>query len=850
VLTLGEVAGNPMMRNERSTAMNIRVLTLWILCGVACECCAADAVLLTVDTRSPQHAISPRLYGVFFEDINFAGDGGLNAELVKNGSFEFPEPLMGWSIVEGTNADNDLAVVDDKPAFSSNPHFLRIHSATGGSGAANEGFRGIGVRAGETYEFSVQARSPNRENATLRLALVDEDGKILAEARVGDIDGEWSEHSARLTPNATTAKSRLVLTSANGGTVDLDMVSLCPQKTWKGRPHGLRADLVQRLADLRPAFLRFPGGCIVEGSELSRRYQWKTTIGDRPDRHLIINRWNYEFAHRRTPDYFQSFGLGFYEYFLLAEDIGAEPLPILNCGMACQFNTGELAPLEALDTYIQDALDLIEFANGPATTTWGAKRAAMGHPEPFGMKLLGVGNEQWGPQYFERYEAFAKVLKEKHPEIELISGSGPFPAGENFDFAWKRLRELNADIVDEHCYAMADWFLRSATRYDDYDRSGPKVFMGEYAVQSVDIVSPDNRNNLRGALAEAAFMTGLERNSDVVVMSSYAPLLGHEEAWQWRPNLIWFDNLESYATPNYYVQQLFAQNRGDVVLPVKVDDPRPPKPAAGRVGFATTQASAEYDDARVTQDGKTVRIVDLFQEDPKLTKFWGKWEVEGETIRQTDPGATARVHFGDFAGRDYTVSMRARKVGGRGGFGVIVRNSPGGSFLQWDVGGESGHQFALKANLASHSEDDTAIASKPGKIEVNRWYDVKVELNGSRVRCYLDGELVHDLDVVPPGLSRLFAAASRDESTGQVVLKVVNTSEERIDANLNLLGATNVGSRANVIMLHGNPDDENSLEQPERIKPLHEEVDIAGPRFRYEFFPNSLTILQIGTSGS
>jgi alpha-L-arabinofuranosidase len=281
-------------------------------------------------------------------------------------------------------------------------------------------------------------------------------------------------------------------------------------------------------------------------------------------------RWNYEFVHRPTPDYFQSFGLGFFEYFQLCEDIGAQPLPILNCGMACQFNSGELCTPEALGTYIQDALDLIEFANGPAGSTWGAKRAAMGHPAPFNMRLLGIGNEQWGEQYFERYEKFTRVLKEKHPEISLVSAAGPDPSDERFRAAWKRLRGLHADIVDEHCYDKPDWFFSNTHRYDAYDRSGPKVFMGEYAAQSVKTVSTKNRNTLECALAEAAYLTGLERNADVVRMASYAPLFANTEAWQWTPDLVWVDSLHLVRTPSYHVQSLFAQNRGDRVLPAEI----------------------------------------------------------------------------------------------------------------------------------------------------------------------------------------------------------------------------------------------------------------------------------------
>jgi alpha-L-arabinofuranosidase len=599
------------------------------------------------------------------------------------------------------------------------------------------------------------------------------------------------------------------------------------------------------LADLKPSFFRFPGGCIVEGSELKYRYQWKTTIGDRADRQLIINRWNYEFRHRPTPDYFQSFGVGFYEYFLLAEDLGAEPLPILNCGMACQFNSGELVPLDELDPYIQDALDLIEFANGDATTPWGAKRAAMGHPERFNMRLLGVGNEQWGPQYFERYERFAKVLKEKHPEIELISGSGPFPADRNFQYAWPRLREMNADIVDEHCYAMPDWFLHAATRYDSYDRNGPKVFMGEYAAQSIDIVSPDNRNNLRCALAEAAFLTGIERNCDVVVMSSYAPLFGHEEAWQWRPNLIWFDNLTSYATPNYYVQQLFSLHRGDTVLPVELVDSRPAEPAKGRIGLVTHRASVEFQDVQLTRGDETIFTATTMDDLNNLNSFWGRWNARDGAICQDDPNAAARAHFGDYGWRDYALTFKARKLAGRGGFGVIVRNSSGGSYLQWNLGGERNEQHTLDAHVATHSVDDTTVERASGSVEPDRWYDVKVELEGSQVRCYLDGELVHDLDVPTPNLPRLYATASRDNSSGQVILKVVNPTDELADVELNLEGVAEVVGPAEAIVLQGSPEDENSIDRPDVIAPVTRSVEVAQPRFRHTFAPNSLTVLRL-----
>ena len=535
---------------------------------------AASAQSITVQVNRPGAPIPETLFGLFFEDINFGADGGLYPERVKNRSFEFADPLMGWKQVRGEGPRGEVYVLDRSSAADvANAHYVRVKTGAGtkGAGLRNEGFRGMGVREGEAYTFSLRARLVEGGPVTLRAELEDEGGRSLGRAQVSGLTRGWKKHSATLRASGASLKAHLNLIVEGEGAVDVDAVSLYPKDTWMGRENGLRPDLVKLLKEMRPGFLRFPGGCIVEGSHLERRYQWKTTIGDPDDRRLLVNRWNYEFRHKPAPDYYQSFGLGFYEYFLLSEDIGAEPLPILNCGMACQYNTGELAPLEDLGHYIQDALDLIAFANAPVTNPWGRRRAAMGHPRPFNLKMLGVGNEQWGPQYVERYKLFAAAIRKKHPEVKLVTSAGPSPEGERFDYLWKEMRRLRADIVDEHYYMAPAWFLSNAGRYDDYPRDGPKVFAGEYAAQSSGIAKPDNRNNWETALAEAAFMTGLERNSDVVVMSSYAPLLAHADAWQWTPDMIWFDNLRSYGTPNYYVQKLFGTNRGTTILPVLLD---------------------------------------------------------------------------------------------------------------------------------------------------------------------------------------------------------------------------------------------------------------------------------------
>jgi len=530
---------------------------------------------LVVKAGNPVAPIQPTMWGLFFEDINFAADGGIYAELVKNRSFEFYKPLMGWKKT-GEEYVGQFQIINSQN--ENNPRFLRLESLHGKElGLINEGFRGMGITSGESFNFSVFARQ-GEGASTLKVELLDSVGVVIGKTEVNGFSANWKKYEAKLASTKTDSKAKLRVTLSGKGVLEIDMVSLFPENTWKNRKNGLRADLVQKLADMKPGFIRFPGGCIVEGHELETRYQWKKTVGNVEDRQLNINRWNTEFPHKNAPDYFQSYGLGFYEYFLLAEDIGAEPLPILNCGMACQFNSCELVPLDALDPYIQDVLDLIEFANGAATTQWGKLRADMGHPAPFNLKLVGVGNEQWGTQYVDRLKIFMKVLNEKHPEIIFVGGSGPSPDGKDFDYLWKEMRELKVKMVDEHYYRSPEWFLQNASRYDSYDRKGPKVFAGEYAAHDKDGKDSESRNTWKSALAEAALMTGLERNAEVVHMASYAPLFGNVDAWQWRPDLIWFDNLNVVATPNYYVQKLFSTNAGTDVVSALVDG----KPLAGQ----------------------------------------------------------------------------------------------------------------------------------------------------------------------------------------------------------------------------------------------------------------------------
>jgi len=546
---------------------------------------------LTINASKLGAPIQPTMYGLFFEDINYAADGGLYAELIKNRSFEFPQSFMGWDIF------GKVELKDDGP-FDRAPHYVRL-SPSGHrekhTGVANEGYFGIGVAKDSVYRFSVWARTVKPgEKATLKVEIIDPktmgESQVIGDVKVDVTSSEWTKYTATITPDQTCdhAKLRIFLRKPEAQ-VDLEHISLFPANTFNGHENGLRADLARLLRDVNPGVFRFPGGCIVEGTDPDTRYRWKETVGPVENRPTNENRWHYTFPHRFFPDYYQSYGLGFYEYFQLAEEIGAEPLPILNVGLVCQYQNDpdHQIPMDSLDVFIQDALDLIEFANGDVNTTWGKVRADMGHPAPFNLKFIGIGNEQWGSLYPERLEPFVKVLRKAHPEVKIVGSSGPDSEGKEFEYLWPEMKRIGADLVDEHFYRKEDWFLSQGARYDSYDRKGPKVFAGEYACHG----KGKKWNHYNAALLEAAFMTGLERNADIVHMATYAPLFAHVDGWQWRPDMIWFDNLRSMPTCSYYVQQLYAKNKGTNVLPLTMDG----KPLTGAEGQNGLFASAVAD---------------------------------------------------------------------------------------------------------------------------------------------------------------------------------------------------------------------------------------------------------------
>ena len=602
--------------------MKKQLLTTLLLTAVTLATTAQS--VMDINTKKLGAPIQSTMYGIFFEDINYAADGGLYGELIKNRSFEFPQHLMGWQAFGCVDVKND-------GPFARCPHYVELSAADHKdrrTGLTNEGYFGIGLKKGEQYRFSVWAKAP-KGNGTIRVQLINENSmderQQFAEQTLDITSADWKKYTLTLTSPLTLkhAKLRIFLKGANS--VALEHISLFPVNTFKNRENGMRRDLAQALADLHPGIFRFPGGCIVEGTDLDTRYQWKNTVGPVENRPLNQNRWEHTFDYRYYPDYYQSYGLGFFEFFQLSEDIGAEPLPILSVGLACQYQNWEKesahVPMNELQPYIDDCLDLIEFANGPADSKWGKVRADMGHPEPFNMKYIGVGNEQWGEFYYERLKPFVAAIRAKYPDIKIVGTSGPVPEDVpnntyRFEDGWKAMKAQKADLVDEHYYRDEQWFLTHGLRYDTYDRKGPKVFAGEYACHG----KGKKWNHYEAAILEAAHMTGFERNADVVHMTTPAPLFAHVDGWQWRPDQIWYDQTQMFKTVSYYVQQLYATNAGTHVLPLTMTPAgkkAKPQPVANLEGQNGLFASAAFDSqtneviVKVANTSRTAQPVQL-----------------------------------------------------------------------------------------------------------------------------------------------------------------------------------------------------------------------------------------------
>jgi alpha-L-arabinofuranosidase len=792
----------------------------------------AGTVTWNVDIAGAGPVVSPTMHGIFFEDINYAGDGGLYAELVENRSFEHKVGMHAWTAENRGGAEGTQALANEDPIHPNNPRYLRLEIASAGDGygISNLGYRGIPVKGGEEYRFAIHARAANGYTGGLKVRIESLGGRVLAEGKIDKLTSSWQRHKLLLACPDTDQATRLVVLADAAGKVDLDMVSLFPKNTWKGRENGMRADLSQLLADMKPGFMRFPGGCIVEGNDLPNAYRWKDTVGDVSVRKQNWNRWTQDDPNRPDHHYHQTYGLGFFEFFQFCEDIGAEAVPVLNCGMSCQFQAKQLVPLGELDPWVQDALDLVEFANGPVTSTWGKLRAEMGHPEPYGMKSLGIGNEQWGEEYFKRYEVFYKALKQKYPEITLITTAGPGVDDGNWKLAWDKFRSgTPAEVVDEHYYRPPGWFLEHSARYDSYDRKGPKVFAGEYAAHRKDKAS-----TLDAAICEAAFMTGLLRNADVVTMSCYAPLLAREGFVQWTPDMIWFDATRVMPTPTYHIQSMYGKNRPDRMLPSTFDNNTALGEGGGLIGLGTWLSQAEYKDV-VVKDGKNV----LFRSEKGLEDWSaksGQWLAEDGVLKQTgnDEGAIALA--GDPSWSDYTLSLKARKTGGQEGFLILFRSADEKDRCWWNIGGwgNTGHALEIKGYESPRVR---------GSIETGRWYDIRIEAKGGEIQCYLDNKLIHNLK--RPLRPSVYAAAGIDRKAGEIILHATNPSASAREITINLKGWKSAKPAHGQVLTSASPDDLNTLDNPGKVAPAEVSVPVSGGTIKHTLSAWSHTVLRV-----
>lgn len=800
--------------------------------------------------------ISETLYGLFFEDINFAADGGLYAEKVINRSFEFEEslaeggPLHGYEVVNNAQ----LRICNEGGLNNNNPNYLELKTESKNSGIRNQGFlEGMSFVKGKEYRFNVYVESDSYKGK-IKINLEDHDGNCIGSGYIEEVDGAWSKREIIIKAEETVEKGSLSLVLDEMGTVNLDMISLFPVNTYKNRENGLRADMVKLLEELQPSFIRFPGGCIVEGNPLDNAYCWKDTVGDVAQRKQNKNLW----IGTKTYPYYQTYGIGFFEYFLLCEDLGAKAVPIVNCGMSCQARaagqTNTLAALNDLDRYIQDALDLVEFCRGDASTTWGSVRINMGHIQPFEIDYLGIGNEQWGEEYFKRYEKFVEVFREKYPDIKLITSSGPLSSGDLFDYAWSEIDSHKddtvkyADLVDEHYYNEPEWFLKNTTRYDGYDREGTtEVFLGEYAAKS---------NSLKAAISEAAYMTALERNSDVVKMAAYAPLFGNTLSSQWKPDMIWFNNSKVYGSVNYYVQKMFANNTGDYLLESSLIDVKG-EGATGKIGVGTWKTAAVFDDVKVI-DNETGKV--LYENDfsTEASNFEGSSqgfykimddEDGNKVYAQTnasyptnDAIMGSASYVGDTNWSDYTYTVKAKKLSGDEGFLIPFAVKDQKNFYHWNIGGWNNTRSVVEEALGGTKNIVSDIRNVT--IHTDRWYEIKVVVNKDTITCYLDDKEMHVIKV--PEVFPVYQTVSKEEKTGDIIVKLVNIQEEERNIAIRLENCNITGKATVEVLANEDSEADNSLKNPENVIPTKRKLEIT-ENYEYVAPANSVSIFRIET---
>ncbi len=775
---------------------------------------------LTIDLSKRGVNISPTHYGIFFEDINHAADGGLYAELIRNRSFEDASTLDYWTTFNQSGTAVKAVIDSTNLLNSAQKRALKLTVASASAltraGIYNSGFWGINVVNGRQYKLTFFAKCDSAFKGNISASLESASGIKYAEATVTGIAPGWQKFSCTLTASGNDTNARFVLSTNSSGTIWFDVVSLFPP-TFNNRPNGLRPDLVQMLADLHPKFMRFPGGCFVEGNLLANRFQWKNTVGNIENRPGHINLWGY-----RTSD-----GMGFLEFLELSEDIGAIPLYVFNVGVA----HGDFVPYNQIDSYIQDALDAIEYANGDITTTFGAKRAADGHPAPFNIQYVEVGNENsWGDHYPDRFYQFYNAFRAKYPNIKLIAdGDGISTIDPSFKIS------NHADFIDEHYYSSPQWFAGQSSKYDSYSRTSSKVYVGEYAV-----TSNCGLGNLNAAIGEAAFMTGMEKNSDVVPMNSYAPIFVNMNDRTWNPDMINFNASTAYGTPSYYVQSMFANNIGDVVVPIQDSLVSKPNTITGSIGLGTWSTAADYSNVLVTGSNNNVLFSDTFLNSNNWTSGTGIWTVSNGIYSQTGTATDCRSVAANITDSVYTYTVQARKTSGAEGFLIIFGYKDSNNFYWWNIGGWGNTQTAIEQCVGGSK---SILASVPGSVITNQWYNIKIQFTTSKVYFYLDNVLIHTLNI---GSQFLFSSATLNSITKDLFVKVVNTSSNAINSTIdlhNLNKKTIDGSMTELTSTF--VSDENSISNPLNVAPAVISVHSDSTVLHYLFKANSVNILKL-----
>lgn len=794
---------------------------------------AFGQVSVETDLSQPGKKISTDLIGAFFEDINYGADGGLYAELVQNRSFEYykvkvaeMEPLTAWSLVKKGKAVAEMQIEAIKPLNENNTKYLEVSIKNAGDEVAvkNDGFDGIPVLAGQKYRFSVYLRSEGKFGKPVVVSIVSDKGDVLGSGTIKSVSTIWKKYAFELVASATCESASLNLATKGKGILCMDMVSLFPENTFKNRANGLRQDLAQAISDLKPRFLRFPGGCVSHGSGNDNAYRWKNTVGDVADRKPNWNLWGYH----------QTYGLGFYEYFQYCEDIGAKPLPVLPMGISCQFRNREIIPMDQMGPWVQDAVDLVEFANGAVTTKWGKIRADMGHPKPFGLEYICIGNEEDDiPAFRERFLLFETTMKKSCPEIKVLGTSGVAAAGQYFDSLWEFSKENGVYGVDEHYYMGPNWFLNNNHRYDTYDRKGPKVFMGEYASQN---------DQLSNAIAEAAYLTGAERNADIIQFACYAPLLCRENNNQWHPDLIRFDNTKIAKTASYYVQQLYGVNAGDEYLNSSVSY-EPGYEASqvnymGKVGVGSWMTQAEFDDLKVESDGKILFEENFQNGNSNWTALGGDFSLKDGVYAETaeiDPAWS--ICNTPVLSENYTITVKARKISGAEGFVISFAFTDARNYCWLNIGGWGNSQNAVEMCV---NGGRSALVSKGGRIESNRWYVIKIEVKGTSVKCYLDEALLFEVPI-PEG--PVTTSVTKDSKANELIVKMVNAGTKEIKSTVYLKGLT-TEQDVKLVTLTGDAPQRNSVKAPETIVPKESKLHVSGT-FEMTLPQNSLQVFRV-----